>query len=243
MQESRRRIVTLSASLAPYGHAGWRVGPLLRRVLDSTGAPRPRVCVMATAGGDEPGRYLTMLGALERTGVIASHLQLFPMPNVPDPRELLLDQDVILVGGGSVANMLAVWRVHGLDAVFREAWERGVVLTGSSAGAICWFAGGTTDSFGPELRLFDAGLGLLAHSYCPHYDTEPKRRPMYQRLVADGALPDGWGADDGVSLHFEGDELVDIVADRENVYAWRVERAATGAVETQVVPRLLAPLG
>jgi len=236
----RGQVVTISTGLVPYGHGGWRIGPLVRYALDVCGAASPRVCVMSTAGGDNPADYLRMLGAFERTGVIASHLSLFPMPNVPDPRELLLDQDLILVGGGSVANMLAVWRVHGLDTILREAWERGIVLSGASAGAICWFAGGTTDSFGPDLRLFDRGIGLLPHSYCPHYDTEEQRRTAYQRFVAAGALPAGWAADDGVALHFVGGELVDVVADRESVYAWRVEREGAGATETMLEPRRLS---
>ena len=110
------------------------------------------------------------------------------MPNVDDPEDLLLSQDVIFVGGGSVANMVAVWQVHGVDRIMRSAWESGVVLAGVSAGAICWFEGGTTDSFGPVLRPFTAGLGLLPGCYCPHYDSEPARRPTFQSLVADGTL-------------------------------------------------------
>jgi peptidase E len=234
----RRQIVTLSSALLPYGHNGWRIGPLLRYLLEVTGATQPRVCVLATAQGDKPDDYLRILSAFERTGVIASHLSLFPMPNVPDPRELLLDQDAVVVGGGSVANLAAVWRTHGLDAVFREAWERGVVLSGASAGAICWFSGGTTDSFGPDLRLFADGLRLLPHSYCPHYDSEEQRRPVFQRLIAEGALPAGWGADDGVGLHFVDDQLTDVIADRESVHAWHVERVgADAAAETCLQPR------
>lgn len=238
--EAPRRIVTISTGLVPYGHGGWRAGPLLRYLLEVTGAQRPRVCVLSTATGDNPTDYLRILGAFERTGVRASHLCLFPMPNVPDPRELLLDQDAILVGGGSVANMVAVWRVHGLDSILRDAWERGVVLSGTSAGALCWFVGGTTDSFGPELRLFADGLGLLRHSYCPHYDTEELRRPVYRRLVGDGALPDGWGADDGVAMRFVDGGLAEVVADRGSVCAWRVERQSAGdAIEHALPPRLL----
>ncbi len=238
--DGSRHIVTVSSALIPYGHNGWSVGPLLRHVLDVSGASAPRVCVMSTAVGDNPADYLRILSAFERTGVVASHLSLFPMPNVPEPRELLLDQDVILVGGGSVANMLAVWRVHGLDGVLREAWERGIVLSGASAGAICWFAGGTTDSFGPTLRPFTDALALLPHSYCPHYDSEALRRPLYQQLVGEGSLPAGWGADDGVGLHFRDGELVDVIRDRDGVNAWRVERGAGGAaVETAVAPRLV----
>ena len=119
----------------------------------------------------------------------ASHLQLFTMPNVEDVREHLLGQDVIWVSGGSVAGLLAMWRLHGVDAVMREAWEAGVVLTGVSAGSLCWHVGGTTDSFGPELRPVDNGLALLPFSNGVHYDSEPERRPLFQSLVADGTLP------------------------------------------------------
>jgi peptidase E len=236
-----RRVVTLSTVLMPYGHNGWRIGPLLRYLLDVTGTRRPRVCVLTTATGDDPAGYLRMLGAFERTGVVASHLSLFPMPNVPDPRELLLDQDAIVVGGGSVANMVAVWRVHGLDSVFREAWERGIVLSGASAGAICWFAGGTTDSFGPDLRPFHDGLGILAGSYSPHYDSEEGRRPLFRRLVGEGSLPPGWGADDGVAMHFVDGVLCEVVAERDAVHAWRVEPSGDGsATETRIEPRVIS---
>src|SRR6266571_6582282 len=115
--------------------------------------------------GDDPGTFVRMYSWLSGVSAQLSHLALFPMPNVADPEDLLLSQDVIFVGGGSVANMLAVWRVHGLDRILRKAWQAGIVLAGSSAGGICWFDGGTTDSFGHELRAFTDGLGLLAGSY------------------------------------------------------------------------------
>src|SRR5215475_14785237 len=157
-----------------------------------------------------------------------SHLQLFPMPNVADPEDLLLSQDVVVVGGGSVANMLAVWRVHGLDRIMRRAWESGVVLAGVSAGAICWFGGGTTDSFGPVLRPFTAGLGLLPGSYCPHYSSEPTRRPVFQSLVADGTLAAGIACDDGAAAHFADDELDGVVADRADAAGYLVEPDGSG---------------
>jgi peptidase E len=140
------------------------------------------------------------------------HLALFPMPSVADPGDFLLSRDLIFVGGGSVANMLAVWRVHQLDRIMRAAWEAGVVLAGVSAGAICWFEGGTTDSFGPDLRPFTDGLGLLAGSYCPHYDSEPGRRPLFTSLVAAGRLPAGIACDDGAGAHFIDDELHAVVS-------------------------------
>ena len=148
-----------------------------------TGQAEPRICVLNTANGDDPRWTLHMYDRFAGHPARLSHLALFPMPNVADPEDLLLSQDVIFVGGGSVANMVAVWRVHGLDRILRKAWQAGIVLAGSSAGGICWFEGGTTDSFGRELRAFTDGLGLLAGSYCPHYGSEPGRRPLYHRLI------------------------------------------------------------
>jgi peptidase E len=169
-----------------------------------------------------------------------SHLALFPMPNVADPRAHLLDQDVVWVGGGSVANLLAVWRVHGLDTAFREAWEAGVVLSGVSAGSICWHVGGTTDSFGPDLRAVSDGLALLPYANGVHYDSEEQRRPLLHRLVAAEELPTAYCTDDGVGLHYVGTDLVEAVTDTAGKAAYHVERDSTGtAVETRIEPRLL----
>src|SRR5262249_8289020 len=160
-----------------------------------------------------------------------SHLRLFTMPN-RDPREHLLAQDVIYVGGGSTANMLAVWRVHGLDGILREAWENGTVLAGVSAGANCWFESSVTDSFRP-LRALADGLGFLPGSCCPHFDGEPERRPTYLRLVADGYLP-GLACDDGVAAHFVGTELREAVSSQPGARAYRVEVRDGHAVETPI---------
>jgi peptidase E len=196
--------------------------------------------VLNTANGDEPNTYLRMYARLSRHQARPSHLQLFPMPNVADPEDLLLSQDVIFVGGGSVANMVAVWRVHGLELVLRRAWEQGIVLAGVSAGAICWFEGGTTDSFGPELRPFTDGLNVLAGSYCPHYSAEPLRRPAYQALVADGTLPPGIACDDGTAAHFAEYALAEIVADHPGVTGYRVEPDGNGGcVEEPLSPTLV----
>jgi peptidase E len=168
-----------------------------------------------------------------------SHLALFPMPTVPDLRAHLLAQDAIWVGGGSVANQMAVWRTHGVDGILREAYAAGVVLSGVSAGGVCWFAGATTDSFGPELLPFTGGLALIDASLCPHYDGEARRRPAYLDLVGDGSLPAGWGADDGTLLHFVDEQLVDVAGDRDGAGVVRVERAADGVTETPLSPRRL----
>jgi peptidase E len=150
----------------------------------------------------------------------------------------LLGQDVIYVGGGNTANMLAIWRVHGLVEILREAWEAGVVLGGVSAGALCWFECGITDSFGPPLATLRDGIGLLRGSFCPHYDSEVGRRPTDQRAVADG-LPAGYAAEDAVALHFVGTDLAEIVSARPVARAYRVERQGDSVVETPLVPRYL----
>ncbi|HTP16361.1 MAG TPA: peptidase E [Streptosporangiaceae bacterium] len=217
------------------------VPPLLRHALALSGRAVPRVCVLNTAMGDDPAAFVRMYSLLSAAGARPSHLRLFPLPNAAVPADLLLSQDVIFVGGGSAANMMAVWRVHELDRIMRAAWDAGIVLAGVSAGAMCWFEGGTTDSFGPRLRPFTTGLGLLAGSFCPHYSSEPARRPAYRALVADGTLPAGVACDDGAAAHFTDDLLAEIVADRPDARGYRVERSgADAAAETPLPARPLA---
>ena len=202
-------------------------------VLSLTGKPRPKICFVPTASGDAPEYTAKFYDAFARRAE-ASHLNLFGRPRT-DMASLLAAQDVIYVGGGNTANMLAVWRVHGVDRMMRDAWERGVILTGVSAGMICWFECGVTDSFGPLAALRD-GLGFLPGSACPHYDGEPRRRPRYRELVAAG-FPDGLAADDGVALHFVGTELHEVISCRAGAAAYRVTRAG----EERLEPRLLGP--
>ena len=195
----------------------------------------PNVCFVPTASADsaEWSQYVTRFYATFGTKARTSHLSFFPWP--PQPlREFVLAQDILYVGGGNTANMLAVWRVHGLDAILREAWESGIVLCGASAGMICWFEAGVTDSFGPQLEGMRDGLGFLPGSACPHYDGEVLRRPVYRALVDDG-FPHGYGAEDGVALHFEGTKLAEVVAVLPEKRAYRVEPGS----ETAVEPRLL----
>jgi peptidase E len=174
-----------------------------------------------TAVGENPGdvvRFYEWHAGLAEL----SHLRFFPWPP-ENLRELVLSQDAISVGGGNTANMLAIWRVHGFDEVIREAWKQGVVLFGASAGMICWFEAGVTDSFGPQLEGMRDGLGFLAGSACPHYDGEELRRPRYAELVADG-FPAGIAAEDGVGLHYVGTELREVVTCRPGATAYRVTR-------------------
>jgi peptidase E len=151
-----------------------------------------------------------------------TNLSFYPWPP-PDLRALALAHDVIMVAGGSTANLLAVWRVHGFDRVLREAWECGVVLTGWSAGMICWFEAGVTDSFGPQLAGLRDGLGFLPGSACPHYDGEELRRPVYRRLVQDG-FPPGIALDDGAGAHYVGTELKRVIASTPGAAGYRVSR-------------------
>ena len=221
----------------------WEVGPLTEYAVELAGVSgrRPRVCFLATALGDNAAVLQAFYDAARFAGFEASHLALFPMPNVDDPRAHLLAQDVVWVWGGSVAGLLAMWRLHGVDAAMREAWEAGVVLTGVSAGSICWHVGGTTDSFGPELRPVTDGLGLLPYANGVHYDSEEQRRPLLHRLVADQTLPTAYATDDGVGLHYRGTELVEALTELPGKGAYRVERGPDGAaVETRLEPRLLS---
>ena len=162
------------------------------------------------------------------------------MPNVEDIRAHLLAQDVIWVFGGSVAGLLAMWELHGVGDAMREAWEAGVVLTGVSAGSICWHVGGTTDSFGPDLRPITNGLALVPFSNGVHYDSEEQRRPLFQSLIADGTLPAGYATDDGAGVLYRGTEFVEAVSEKDGAGAYFVERAADGtAVETELDTRRL----
>jgi dipeptidase E len=180
-----------------------------------------RVLYVPTASAEHAGGivlwYERLRGRAELT-----HLNFFPWPPA-DLRRVALDHDVILVSGGNTANAIAVWRVHGFDEILREAWQEGVLLTGWSAGMICWFEQGVTDSYGPQLAAMDC-LGFLTGSACPHYDGEERRRPVYTQLVRDG-LPAGVAADDDVALHFVGTELREAVTSREGAAAYRVSPA------------------
>lgn len=235
-------ILATSGGRVPGVRTPWEAGPLTEYAVELAGVSgrRPRVCFLATALGDNAAVLLAFYDAARFAGWEASHLALFPMPNLADPRAHLLAQDVVWVWGGSVAGLLAMWRLHGLDTVMREAWEAGVVLTGVSAGSICWHVGGTTDSFGPDLRAVDNGLALLPYANGVHYDSEEQRRPLLHRLVADGTLPTAYATDDGAGLLYRGTELVEALTEIPGAAAYRVERGADGAaVETLIEPRLL----
>jgi peptidase E len=167
--------------------------------------PRPRVCFLGTAGGDKPTALHKFYRAMSEHDCRPTELTFFERL-VDDLEAFVGEIDVFWVGGGSTANLLAVWRLHGLDVLLREAWEAGAVLCGVSAGMNCWFEASTTDSFGPLAPLHD-GLGLLAGSACPHYDGEAERRPLFRGLIDAGTLPAGWACDEHAALHFYDGEV------------------------------------
>jgi dipeptidase E len=206
-------------------------------VVDLVDAGRPKVCFLPTATSSMPTYVTRFLEAFPSSSFEPSFLDLFDR-TVADLEAFLGGQDVIHVGGGNTANLLAVWRVHGLDEAVRAAWEAGVVLCGQSAGANCWFEASTTDSFlaGRADPLAD-GLGLLRGSFCPHYDGEEQRRPSFHALIAAGTLPPGIACDDFAAAHFVGTELHEAVASKEGAGVYRLQPGASrDAVEEEPIP-------
>lgn len=199
----------------------------------------PRMCLLATAMGDDKAILHYLTEAAQERGFTASHLSLFPMPNIEDVTAHLLDQDVVWVFGGSVAGLLAMWRLHGIDAALRTAWQAGVVLTGISAGSICWHAGGTTDSFGPELRAVTNGLGFVPYANGVHFDSEDQRRPLLRSLVGEGALPAAYATDDGAGVLYRGTEFSEAVGETDRAGVYFIERRDGTGVETALDVRRL----
>lgn len=224
------------------GGGGFSMEPRNRRLdkwlLTLTRRRNPRVLFVPTASGDASDYIRRFYRAFSRLPCTPAHLLLFNRTE-KDLRKLVTSQDLVYVGGGNTANMLAVWRLHRLDQALREAWHEGVVLCGPSAGALCWFEAGVTDSFGPELHPLTNGLGLLAGSFCPHYDGEAARRPAFHRMVSQGRLPSGLAADDGVALLFEGSDVSDVVRSRSGVQAYEVFANHGRAGERPIPARLL----
>ena len=202
-----------------------------RYALSLVDTDRPKVCFIPTASGDDAGYTLEFYKAYGSYGCEPHVLNLFSR-EVEDIPSYLLGMDMVYVGGGSTTNLLAVWRLHGVDKALEEAWDAGVVLSGLSAGANCWFDASTTDSFliGKADALHD-GLGFVAGSYCPHYSSEPERRPNYLNMVATGQLPAGYACEDGTAVHFVGTELHTAVSVDGDARAYRVARIGDGATE------------
>ena len=235
-------ILATSGGMARHPRLELAFAPLIDFALDLSGATgTPRFCEVGTASGDQRHWAALIDEAGRAAGVSVSHLNLFQMPNHEDMLSHLLEQDVVWVSGGSVVNLLAVWRAHSLDRTFTQVWEAGVVLAGVSAGSVCWHVGGTTDSFGPDLQPVTNGLGFLPYSNGVHYDSEAQRRPLFQRLIGDGTLPDGYATDDGVGLLYRGTDMVEAVTELRGKHAYRVIRTGPGEVEERPLPTRQLP--
>ena len=204
----------------------------------STSTREPRILFLPTASGDTAAQIAAFHARFADRFCVAEHLSLFRLHELRRPlAEIVLSQDVVYVGGGSMRNLLAIWRAHELDRLLICAWRRGIVLAGISAGAMCWFQGGITRSSGPPEPL--AGLGLLEGSLTVHADGEPERLPVWLAAVRDGALPGGWSVDDGVGLLFAGTRLRRIVSSRPGASAQRVDQVAGELVRHRLQPELL----
>ncbi len=236
------RILATSGGFVPGPVAqSTRPGVMLLDALARSGSLRPRVCLVLTASGDEAAYYASLFEAFSAVGCDVVPLRLFPQPSA-DPVERLTSSDLVWVGGGSVANLLSLWRLHGVDTAMREAHQRGTILAGVSAGSVCWHIGGTTDSFGPTLRPVLDGLGLVPFGNGVHYDSEPQRRPLLHRLVGEGVLPAiSYATDDHIGIWYEGTEATEVVSDGgfdatspASPAAYVVERSGTNVTETRL---------
>jgi peptidase E len=216
-----------------------RLGTMLLDALALTDKVRPRVCLVNTATGDNLTNYALAYEAFNAAGCDVTELKVFPQPSA-DPEERLGGSDLVWVGGGSVANLLSLWRLHGVDDAMRSAWERGVILGGVSAGSLCWHLGGTTDSFGPILQPVTNALGFLPYANGVHYDAELQRRPLLHQLMKSGVLsPLAYATDDTVGIWYEGIEATTVVSDApvdplSGPAAYRVELVDGDVVETRI---------
>jgi dipeptidase E len=231
----------MDPQIVALGGGGFWLGesPLLDDfLLGLAGVARPKVCFLGTASGDSEAYVRRFYAEYGQRACDPSHFPVFSSPPAP-AREHLLVQDIVYVGGGSTANMLALWRLHGLDEILREAWLGGTILAGPSAGAICWFDDGVTASLGSELGPLGDGLGLVPGTFCPHYGDDEPRTDAYRELVA-GGFPAGVGASNGVAVHVVGSEVAEVVSAVPTGTAFRVEARRGRAVDTPLPVRQLA---
>jgi peptidase E len=218
--------------------------PLLDDFIISLSRRQPaRVCFVPTAAADS-AHYIAQFYRAFSGRCLPADLTLFDPPSLPrrpartaDLPAFVSEQDIFYVGGGNTAHLLAIWRLHGLDVLLRKAWKAGAVLSGISAGMLCWFQGGLTDSFG-GLRVLDDGLGLIKGRACPHYDGEAERRPAFKELIERDGIS-GYAADDGAALHFVGARLHEVVSSRPAARAYRVSLRGPKVLEKELPVRYL----
>lgn len=247
MPASAPTILATSAGYLPHHRLRFTFGPMMAFAVQLSGelsedtSRTPRICNIGTASGDDARFQRDMEEAAREAEYDLHHLSLFSQPNVDDVERYLSGFDVIWVNGGSVVNLLAVWRAHGLPEILHRLWQGGVVLAGISAGSICWFEGGITDSFGPDLQPVTDGLGFLPGSNGVHMDSEAGRRPLLRELVADGTLGPALCTDDGTGLLFRGTELAEAVSEVRGATVTRIEQGSDdGVIETELPVRLLS---
>jgi peptidase E len=241
MGRPRQIFATSGITNPPEGWTPPQRSALVTHAISLAGVKCAKVCYLATAMGDSPLVLDQVRAAFEGFDDAAfTHLALFPQPNVDDMRSFLLGQDLIWVGGGSVVNLLAVWRAHRLDEILRECWEAGVVLGGGSAGSICWHIGGTTDSFSNDLDPVTNGLGFLPYSNGVHHDVpDQPRRVKFHELIGAGVLPAGYATDDGTGVHYVDTEVVEAVRTLEGTDAYFVSREGDTVIERPLHARTL----
>jgi dipeptidase E len=202
-------------------------------IVELAGSPRPRVCLLPTASGDPEDQIARFRRAFGERDCVPNVISLFRLGESPvDLREELLSQEVIYAGGGSMVNLIAIWRAHGLDEILRECWREGILICGQSAGAMCWFQGGITSSQG-EPAVAD-GLGLLPGSACVHYLTEPVRRRRFLRAITTGELEPGLGLEDQTGALFEDTRLAETISARDGAAVWEVTAENGGAREAEL---------
>lgn len=209
-------------------------------ILTKTGKRQPSVCFMPTASGDAADYVVRFYSAFSKLVCKPSHLSLFKLPT-SDLEDFILEQDVIYVGGGNTRSMLSLWREWGMVEILQEAYENGSILSGLSAGAICWFEQGVTDSVPGELGVLSC-LGFLSGSCCPHYGGEPERRPVYHQLISQEKILPGYGIDDGAALHFVDGQLNGVVSSRPNARAFNVRKVSGKIEEKQLEDTYLGDL-
>jgi peptidase E len=206
-----------------------------------TGKERPKLLYLPTASADSANGKLSWFQACAGLNVEPyvqdSFVSSYNMKQSWE--EALLSMDGIVASGGNTLNQQVIWKAHGIDAILREAWDRGIVLGGASAGSLCWFEEGTTDSRPKELSVVQ-GLGLLRGSHCPHYDREPDRRPLYLRLIGSGQMKPGYACDNDAGIYFEDNEVKRVVRTRADARAFRVTRVGDKAVEEPLRPETIA---
>ncbi len=212
----------------------------IRLMASLTGKERPRLCYLPTAAADRDSSIVEWYRRCAPLEVRAFDQECFISSYSMDRswEEVLLSMDGIVVSGGNTLNQQAIWRAQGIDRVLRQAWERGVVLGGASAGSLCWFEEGTTDSRPKELSKVEC-LGFLKGSHSPHYDGEEQRRPTYHRLIASGELKPGYACDNNAGIYFEGEEVRRVVTTREGAKAYYVSVVGGRVVEEVLEPELI----